>query len=776
MRLHRLCRHLLPALTLALAAACAKLESAAPAQVSDDQAAGNTGSSAPLVVASAKPAPPPPSAPAPTPAMRVPPTTESPPPDVDAEKGRFAGDGGPRGGKDTGGYRYGPTTSGTAPRGPSHAELGNLLGKASQLGKRGVDDGLDFGAADIADKTVATGRKQVMQELQKELATLEVTEKKAAEVRLKEEVDRPVEHAADGRFKSKAWAPEEPERLAQPTTDEETGERLTTLKRREANKRERTAREPTDREASAREVFKNEKDANRAQGEAYGDEDEEVPAEQPALPALRHVRRHNRRPETFLPDQFYFENTYLGGDAGYRHSLRLLDAAWQDAGEPHRLATLPAQRFDPPAHDGLGLLAAMDRTSVDGPGRVFLQVGLRGSERFGWRRPPLELVVVLDTASLAGQNADLEALVSALLEKLGPQDRLAVLTTGADRPLAELDGLRHHRAELLPRLEAALAATPSGGSLAGALTRAGWIFAEASQHRTTAPGTQVALVVTRADADGMGSDVVPVVDQLTLGGIVTSVVGLSALPDTDDAGLWRLAAAGHGNAHSAVLGAPDTLGAAVDSELDLLARVVARLARVNVRLAPGVKAVRVLGSRPLEAAEVQVVKAREVETDRRLSAVLGIAADRGDDDDGIQTVIPVFYGGDSHVIILELWVEGPGPVADVTLRYKDMVNLDNRASRTSVSLRGSERRVGGDEGVVALNRDALEAGERLGRAALQLREGRMDLAAETLSESNSAAARRYAALLARIESGELTRSAVADSLELAARRAVGGGG
>ena len=488
------------------------------------------------------------------------------------------------------------------------------------------------------------------------------------------------------------------------------------------------------------------------------------------------AQRPSERPTSFLPDFFYFENTYLGGDAGYRESLRRLDRALADVGAPHRLSRLPDQAFDAPVRDGLGLLATATGAMTDGPGRVFLQVGLRGSDRHGWRRPPLELVVVLDSARLGDATTDVVTFIETVLERLGPQDRVAIVASGQSAPVATLGGLRQHRSELLPRLEQVLRAIPATGTLAEAMTRAGWIFVEASRARTTAPGTQVALLFTRSDRSpgDVAAQAAPVASQLALGGVVTSVVGLSG--SVDDAALWTIAAAGHGNAHTAVAGQKDSVVATVDAELELLSRVVARLVRVNVKLAPGVKAIRVLGSRPLLDDEVRVVKAREVETDRRLSQVLGITADRGDDDDGIQTVIPVFYGGDSHVVVLELWAENAGPVADVTLRYKDMVNLDNRSARTSVSVRGHGRDAEQEDPLLASTRDAMVVGDALRNAASSARSGDLGTAIGTLDHNPGAISGTYGNLLRSAARGEVNTSAVVESLELAARRAVGGGG
>jgi len=84
---------------------------------------------------------------------------------------------------------------------------------------------------------------------------------------------------------------------------------------------------------------------------------------------------------------------------------------------------------------------------------------------------------------------------------------------------------------------------------------------------------------------------------------------------------------------------------------------------------------------------------REVEqaVDLRVSNTLGIEADRTDDEDGIQIVIPAYYAGDDHAILLDVVASGPGKIAEVRVRYKDLVNLSNAVSRASLSLPAGRR-------------------------------------------------------------------------------------
>jgi Ca-activated chloride channel family protein len=132
----------------------------------------------------------------------------------------------------------------------------------------------------------------------------------------------------------------------------------------------------------------------------------------------------------------------------------------------------------------------------------------------------------------------------------------------------------------------------------------------------------------------------------------------------------------------------------VDRELHAASRAVARALRLRIRLAPGVKLVDVLGSRRLGEPQAQRVRETEQSIDKRLARNLGIQADRGEDEEGIQIVIPSFYAGDTHVVLLDVIAENPGAIADVTLRYKDVVYLRNGVARASLTV-GSSQRVSG---------------------------------------------------------------------------------
>jgi len=449
----------------------------------------------------------------------------------------------------------------------------------------------------------------------------------------------------------------------------------------------------------------------------------------PTSDALRFVR-----PPRVLPRIFYFENTYLGGSAAYAERLRRLDVALREDDRHYRRARAEAQPFDPPARDGLAVTASVDATHIEDPQRVFLQVGLRGSDRYGWRRPPLDVALVIDPSVPAQAPGVATRFVIDLLRKLGSADRLAIVIADATPTthleLARTPSAQQHLARRIDELEARR--PDASGNLAAAMRRAGAILDAASDAEAVVPGSQTILVLTGPPAASQIPDATRAAHELSVQGAVTSVFTL----DRDGGSLWQVANSGHGNFHR-IDG--QAFGLAIDEELASLARVVARLVRVNVRLGKDAHAIRVLGTRVLDAAEVAAVKERELATDRNLSKTLGIVSDRGEDDDGIQTVIPYFYGDDSHVILIELWVERPGLVADITVRYKDMVNLDNATARTSVRLGARPGTPSREQTVIAQNVRGFLLGESLQKASNEVGRGDAGNALRTLEAARAMA-------------------------------------
>jgi hypothetical protein len=195
-------------------------------------------------------------------------------------------------------------------------------------------------------------------------------------------------------------------------------------------------------------------------------------------------------------------------------------------------------------------------------------------------------------------------------------------------------------------------------------------------------GSSLLLLVTSQPLGPLTDALSAIAHESAVAGVPVSVVGIGDQLQLDE--LERVALAGQGNRR--LMHAPAEAESLVERELSSLARVIARALRLRIRLAPNVKLVEVVGAERLDAAGAQQVRQAETSLDRRLARNLGIESDRGDDEEGIQIVIPTFYSGDAHAVLLDVVAPGPGPIADVTVRYKDLVYLRNGVARANLTL------------------------------------------------------------------------------------------
>lgn len=416
-------------------------------------------------------------------------------------------------------------------------------------------------------------------------------------------------------------------------------------------------------------------------GEGWTDEGEKRP--EPGF--LAQLRRTDGL--SFVEAEGYWANTYVPGDPAYR----LLGARFGGAGIP--AAARPyAQPFDAPRSSALAVTMASDHAEIEGRTRLLVQVGLKGTPQHGRRRPAMNVALVLDASGeVSTEDArKLRALVTELAKQKEAGDRMSLFVAGrpggSDGMLVPPERFEYGAVAVATQQvlgERGGAADAPALSLVEATVRA--IEHAAGTGDDTAPlgATAVILITHRA----LGTRV-PALTSLAHESAVAGVpigaigVGNAALPELD-----RIALAGQGNRR--LLDDAAGAEALVARELASVSRVVARAVRLRIRLAPGVKLVDVIGSRRLDTLEATQVKQAEKSIDLRLSKDLGIDADRGEDEDGIQIVIPSYYAGDEHVILLDVVAPNPGPVADVQVRYKDLVYLKNGVARARLAvLRG----------------------------------------------------------------------------------------
>ncbi len=441
---------------------------------------------------------------------------------------------------------------------------------------------------------------------------------------------------------------------------------------------------------------------------------------------------------TYQEPTGYWSNSYIPGDS----AMRLLEARLRDwdrsaFGRDVRLeqAAHPVvQPFDAPEDAALALYLNADQPAIEGPTRLRLQVGIKAAERQGGHRPAMNLGLLVDLrGGVEPESARrIRALLAALERARQPGDRFSLTVAGPDGGLLVApDEFRHGPVRVaIERLfgGAGQTAPAAGLSLADAFALASRSVRAGDDPNAVLGSSLVLLVTGSSLADDLAA-VERMAHLNAVAGVPTSVVSLAAREDLAD--IDRLVAAGQGNRR--VLDRAEAADGVIDRELHASSRAVARALRLRIRLAPGVKLVDVLGSQRLDEALAQRVRDAEVAIDRRLARNLGIEADRGEDEEGIQIVIPNFYAGDSHTILLDVTAETPGPLADVTLRYKDVVYLRNGVARANLTLEDGRRAAGPLERNVLKNLVAWEFAQRTRQVGRYLADGDPRQAAAALA-------------------------------------------
>jgi len=436
----------------------------------------------------------------------------------------------------------------------------------------------------------------------------------------------------------------------------------------------------------------------------------------------------------FQPAEGYWANTYIPGDPEIRllnARLAQWDRSWLDGlADLERDVRPVAQPFDAPDDNALSLSLMADVSSVaatDEAGigtRTRLQVGIQGIEHRRGLRPAMNVGLVVDLPDDAPDELRIatRALLDAMLQSKQAGDRFSLLLAGSGL-VVEADDFRFGSLQLAKQhiLGQSEAASGAALSLGDALEQAGRMVAESDDPSRPLGSSSVMLISAGAlpDIDRL----VEVAHAQAREGVTLSVFPLGNQPANQK--VEQLVLAGLGNRR--ILETPGQARQLVEEELHASSRAVARAARLSIRLSPGVHLIDVIGSERLDEPSAERVREIENSMDRRLSANLGIATDRGSDEDGIQIVIPSIFSGDSVTVLLDVVVEDPGPIADVSLRYKDLVFLRNGILQGHLELPGGESQPGPAQRLVLKNRLSLQFSDAVEQAAESL--GRNDPAA-----------------------------------------------
>jgi hypothetical protein len=421
----------------------------------------------------------------------------------------------------------------------------------------------------------------------------------------------------------------------------------------------------------------------------------------------------------------YWANTYVPGDPAMLRLEAQLRTQYPEAIEATFERNI--QPFDAPENAALGVYLHATQIAVDGPARVQLQVGLKAADRQGGHRPPMNVAVVLDlsdeTDTYSAQQ--LRAVLMALNEQRQTGDRFSVTLAGVPGGTVVLaDEYRHGTVvSFIDQLV--------GGELEGKTLDLVDAFIaavdrlSADDDPNAVLGSSLVLLLSADGIDDATRDKVETLShQSAVAGMPVSLVTLAGVNGSD---LEAITLAGQGRLRA--LSDPADAAQLIDKELHSASRTVARAIRLRIQLAPDVRLVDVIGSYRLDEVYAQRVREAEKSIDQRLSRNWGIEADRGEDEDGIQIVIPGIAAGETHVVLLDVVVDGPGPAADVRVRYKDLVQMGNGVARASLSLGDANtmRHVQGPlERNVLKNLLAIETADALRLASRYLATGQLE--------------------------------------------------
>ena len=450
-------------------------------------------------------------------------------------------------------------------------------------------------------------------------------------------------------------------------------------------------------------------------------------------------------PAVYNPNM-YVADTYIGGNGERDRLAKLIQAGVLVDGKRVKLEAFThnyAQAFPIPELTALNVSADTVQSKIIQSGaHTYLQIGLQAMKGELPRRPPLNLALVIDRSGSMADEHKLEFAKSAavqLVNSLTASDTFSLVAFDNEAdvlvPAQHVTDKAHIR-KLISALK------PGGGTnIFEGLTKA---YQQIHKRLSTDGVNRVILLsdgevtVGVNDAQQFHHLAAAEVDK----DVETSAVGVGVEFNEDL--MLSLARDGKGNYHFLRDGA-DTQRVFA-RELDELTHVVAKAVKVRIQLAPGVGLIRVLGAPTLDSQQTALIKKEEKKIDRKVADELGIAPDRQNtpDEPGIKMLIPAFYRGDSHVIMLEVKVPpqmSPTavtcPIASVSVKYKDITNMTNREANASVVVQYVPTK---DAMIYSVNRSVkknllgFQTGEALTQAALLIEQGQVTQAVQKVDE------------------------------------------
>jgi Mg-chelatase subunit ChlD len=399
---------------------------------------------------------------------------------------------------------------------------------------------------------------------------------------------------------------------------------------------------------------------------------------------------------SYLGTNAYYSNTYQGGQGNRERMETLITEGILIDGKQIKLDAFTggySQDFAIPFETAMALYPDAMHTKIAAEGgTATLQVGLQAIKQESSRRPPLNICLVLDISGSMNEENKMEAAkdaAKAIIDRLSEQDFFSLVVYSdmtevkyAAQQVSDKDGIK----ALVDKIMA-------GG---GTNIYAGLTLGYEEVVKFTSADT-LDMVILLSDGNvSAGETRKSAFKNLTheafMKNIQTTSIGLGM--DYNEDLMIAIAQSGKGNYH--FISDTEQISSIVRKELDELTQVVARAVKVRIVLPEDVRLTKVYGSNQLSEADVAQTRATERHIDEQMQLELGIVSDRDEEDEeGIKFLIPNFFRGDSHVILIEVEVPpgtGEKKVADVFLKYKDIVFGTNEELQKPITLRYTEDR------------------------------------------------------------------------------------
>ena len=437
----------------------------------------------------------------------------------------------------------------------------------------------------------------------------------------------------------------------------------------------------------------------------------------------------------------YLSSDYLGGSGQLDRMAELVDEGIVLDGKTVKLSALTASYHQPiavPAGQALVAFANPEHTRIStAGGTTHLQIGIQAANRELPQRPPVQLVLVVDTSGSMDQQGKMGYAKDAarqLVDKLLPTDQLAIVT---------YDSFATVSLPLQPRgdgaaAQAAIQQIVAGGStnISGALESAYELLGPKRDKDA------ISRVVLLSDGNPTAGVTDPsAIRRLSYDafqeGLQTTTIGVGL--DFNSQLMMDVARDGKGNYHFVRDG--DAIARVLDEELDQLTHVVAQAVRLRIQLPEEIGLVRVLGADVLDESAAKEVRGEERRMDKRIAEELGIAENRQDDsDEGLKLVVPSFHMGKHHIVMLEIEVPAgadPVDVAKVEVKYKDLLVRQNAEQNITARV---ERAASKADSIASLdskvkkNLLGFQTGEAMLRAGQFVERGFIDAAVKEIDD------------------------------------------